>query len=177
MQPLITDLDAIRQLAEARYDEFDAMREALEFDETMTDDALDALVESIASPIVAAIDCTQCANCCRSLPVCLVPTDIDRLAAALTISIDDVVTHYADEDLGAEHGEWAVIPSKPCPLLHGNLCSIYALRPHACSIYPQFTPDFRYNVEDTIEGAAYCPIIYNVLSELSERVNVDEADE
>lgn len=177
IQPLITDLDAIRQLAESRYNEFDAMREALEFDETRNDDALDALVESIARPIVAAIDCTQCANCCRSLPVCLVPNDLDRLSAALDIPIDEVVTRYADEELGAEHGEWAVIPSKPCPLLRGNLCSIYAHRPHACRIYPQFTPDFRYNMDDTIAGAAYCPIIYNVLSVLAEQVNVDASEE
>jgi Fe-S-cluster containining protein len=104
------------------------------------------------------------------LDVCLVPPDIDRLSTALHISIDEVVTRYADEDLGAAQGEWAVIPVKPCPMLRGNLCSIYAHRPHACRIYPQFTPDFRYNLEDTIEGAAYCPIIYNVLSEMVERI-------
>jgi Fe-S-cluster containining protein len=146
------------------------MRESLEFDGTLDDDALDALVEDIARPITAAIDCTKCANCCRVLDVCLVPPDIDRLSTALHISIDEVVTRYADEDLGAVQGEWAVIPVKPCPMLRGNLCSIYAHRPHACRIYPQFTPDFRYNLEDTIEGAAYCPIIYNVLSEMVERI-------
>ncbi len=168
--PLITDLDEMRRLADARRAEFDRMREALEFDGTLDDDALDALVEDIARPIVAAIDCKQCANCCRSLDVCLVPPDIDRLSTALLIPIEDVITRYADEGLGAEQDEWAVIPEKPCPFLSGKLCSIYQHRPHACRIYPQFTPDFRYNLEDTIEGASYCPIIYNVLSELSARV-------
>lgn len=176
--PLVTDLDELKRLAEVQNDTFHAMREALEFDGTLNDDELDALVENIAAPIVAAIDCKQCANCCRSLDVCLVPNDLDRLSTALLIPIEDVVTRYADEDLGAEHGEWAVIPERPCPFLAGKLCSIYAHRPQACRIYPQFTPDFRYNMEDTIEGAATCPIIYNVLTELLDHVEIpaDEDD-
>ncbi|HVU10578.1 MAG TPA: YkgJ family cysteine cluster protein [Phototrophicaceae bacterium] len=171
MNPVITNLDEVRRLAAERRADFDALRAALEFDGTLTDEALDELVERIAAPIIAAIDCKQCANCCRVLDVCLVPPDIDRLSTALNISIDEVVDRYADEELGAVQGEWAVIPVKPCPMLRGNLCSIYAHRPHACRIYPQFTPDFRYNMEDTIEGASYCPIIYNVLSELAARVD------
>ncbi|MDX2163715.1 MAG: YkgJ family cysteine cluster protein [bacterium] len=171
--PLITDLDEMRRLADARYDEFQAMAEALEFDESLTDDALDALVESLAAPIAAAIDCTQCANCCRSLDVCLIPPDIDRLSTALVIPIEDVITRYADEAAGAAQGEWALLPAHPCPFLKGNLCSIYQHRPNACRIYPQFTPDIRYNLEDTIEGAFFCPIIYNTLSALAERVSFD----
>jgi Fe-S-cluster containining protein len=170
MNPVIIHLDEVKRLAEAKREVFEAMREALEFDGTLTDEALDEMVEDIARPIIAAIDCKQCANCCRVLDVCLVPPDIDRLSTALHISIDEVVTRYADEDLGAVHGEWAVIPKKPCPMLRGNLCSIYENRPHSCRIYPQFTPDFRYNMEDSIEGASYCPIIYNTLSELADRV-------
>jgi uncharacterized protein len=169
-KPLITNLDEMRQLASEKRAAFEAMRYALEFDETRTDEELDALVDEIAAPIVAAIDCTQCANCCRSLDVCLVPNDVDNLSAALLIPIEDIITNYADEDLGEKHGEWAVIPQKPCPFLGGNLCTIYAHRPESCRIYPQFTPDFRYNLEDTIEGTFFCPIIYNVLNELVDHI-------
>ena len=176
-QQLITDLDEIRTLAAARQETFQSLRETLEFDESLSDDALDAMVDEVAAPIAAAIDCTQCANCCRSLDVCLVPPDLDRLSTALHIPIEDVITRYADEDLGAVHGEWAVIPDHPCPFLRGNLCSIYANRPHSCRIYPQFTPDFRYNMEDTIEGASFCPIIYNVLDKLVERFESQLSDD
>src|SRR5688572_22544763 len=109
-EPLVTDLSEIRRLTETRRDTFASMREALEFDESLSDDALDALVEEIAAPIVAAIDCKQCANCCRSLDVCLVPPDIDRLSTALHIPIDEIVTRYVDEEGGQAQGEWAVIP-------------------------------------------------------------------
>lgn len=174
---LITDLSEIRRLAAERNDEFQIMRESIEFDGMLNDDALDALIDEIAAPIVAAVDCKQCANCCRSLDVCLVPTDIPRLSDALLISPDAVMTRYADQERGAEQDEWAVIPVHPCPFLGGNLCTIYDHRPHACRLYPQFTPDFRYNLEDTIEGAASCPIIYNVLSTLAERVEPLPYDE
>jgi Fe-S-cluster containining protein len=173
---LVTDLNDIRRLSEARQADFEALRDALLMDDR-DDDTLDALVEGIAAPITAGIDCTKCANCCRTLDVCLVPPDIDRLSAALDISIDEVVTRYADEDLGAAQGEWAVIPVKPCPMLRGNLCSIYHHRPHACQIYPQFTPDFRYNMDDVIEGAATCPIIYNTLSALTTVVDAGTEEE
>lgn len=167
---LITDLAEVRRMAAARRDDFDSMYEALIYDGTLDDDALDALVEGIAAPIIAAIDCKQCANCCRSLDVCLVPDDIPLLSSALLISPDEVMTRYADQALGAAQDEWAVIPVHPCPFLGGNLCTIYDKRPHACHLYPQFTPDFRYNLEDAIEGASTCPIIYNVLSALADRV-------
>lgn len=168
--PLITNLDEVRRLAGERRAWFEATRDALDFDETLPDERLDALVESLAGPISAAIDCTLCANCCRSLDVCLIPSDVPRLAQGLDIPLAAVQTRYVDEATGQAQGEWAVIPAHPCPLLDGNLCSVYAHRPHACRVYPQLTPDFRYNMDDAIEGAAYCPIIYNVLCALAERV-------
>ena len=167
---IITDLDEVLRLAFEKRETFDAMREALEFDGTLSDGDLDAMVEEIAAPIIAAIDCKQCANCCRSLDVCLVPTDLDGLSTALHIPIEDVVVHYVDEEAAQVHGEWAIIKTKPCPMLAGNLCSIYEHRPHACRIYPKFTPDFRYNQEDMIAGSYYCPIILNTLSQLAERI-------
>jgi uncharacterized protein len=169
---IITDLDEVLRLAFERREEFDALCASLEADadSPLSDGELDALVEEIATPIVAAIDCKQCANCCRSLDVCLVPTDLDGLSTALHIPIEDVVVNYVDEEAAQVHGEWAVISSKPCPLLHGNLCSIYAHRPHSCRIYPKFTPDFRYNMDDTIASSYYCPIVYNTLSRLAERI-------
>jgi Fe-S-cluster containining protein len=172
-RPLITQLDEVRALAAERRKTFEALAEAIDFDDSLPDDALDSMVEQVAAPIIAAVDCTQCANCCRSLDVCLIPSDVEPLSQALHIPISEVQTRYVDEPTGQAQGEWAVMPAHPCPLLRGNLCSIYEHRPHACRQYPQFTPDFRYNVEDAIEGASFCPIIYNVLEALAERYEVE----
>jgi len=55
----------------------------------------------------------------------------------------------------------------PCPLLKGNLCSIYEDRPGDCSDYPHlFKPGFVSRTMMTIERTFTCPIVYQVMEEL-----------
>ena len=166
----ITDLDEVRRLAGQRRAEFDLLRLMLERRRTLDDAKLDAFVEAAAAPIIAAIDCTQCANCCRSLDVYLVEDDARRLADGLAIPLEEVETRYVESAAAADVDEWGKFRQRPCALLDGNLCSVYAHRPDSCRVYPAFTPDFRWTLADTIDGAALCPIIYNVLSTLCDRL-------
>ena len=162
----ITDLAEIRQLAQQHRARFDLLRAILERNAKLDDAKLDAFVEQVAAPIIAAIDCTQCANCCHSLDVYLVGDAAKRLAAGLTIPLAAVETRYVEHEAAAEAGEWGKFRQKPCAFLNGKLCSVYAHRPETCRTYPAFTPDFRWTLEDTIGGAGMCPIIYNVLQTL-----------
>lgn len=168
MSEPITDLDEVRRLAAQHRAEFDLLRLMLERRRTLDDAKLDAFVEATAAPIIAAIDCTKCANCCRSLDVYLVEDDARRLADGLVIPLEEVKTRYVDP--AADVGEWGKFRQRPCAFLDGNLCSVYAHRPDSCRVYPAFTPDFRWTLADTIDGAALCPIIYNVLSALCDRL-------
>jgi Fe-S-cluster containining protein len=170
-QELITDLDEIRRLADERRDEFEVLRYTLEGDDDLTDAEIDAAVDSIAQPIIAAIDCTKCANCCQGLLVSLVPEDAVRLADGIDIPVDQVVTQYVDLERGREVEEWGVFRHRPCVFLRDKLCSIYPHRPASCRTYPLFTPDFRWTLEHTIAGAGTCPIIYNVLSAMVMRAD------
>ncbi|NDJ61251.1 MAG: YkgJ family cysteine cluster protein [Chloroflexi bacterium] len=160
---LITDLDMIRRLAAAQHDRFEVMRYLLEDEDALTDAQIDRLVDHIAAPIIAAIDCTQCANCCRVLDVYLTPDDAARLAAGLDLPVAAVTDRYIDHAAAAQVGEWGRFRARPCALLNGTLCSVYAHRPQTCRAYPAFTPDFRWTLADLIDGAGLCPIIYNVL--------------
>jgi uncharacterized protein len=168
MKPLETDLPHIAELAAARHDEFEVLRYTLELDDAVDDARLDALVEGIAAPIRAAIDCTQCANCCRLLDVYVTREDITRLAQGLNRPTKAVIAQYGDPQSLTREDEWR-LRACPCPFLRGKLCGIYRHRPDACRNYPAFTPDFRWTLADTIEGARFCPIIYNVLSALVEQ--------
>lgn len=170
MTDLITDLDAIQRLADAHRDDFEVMRYTLELRDDLTDAQIDAAVEAIAAPIVAAIDCTQCANCCRSLDVYLTPDDAQRLADGIDVPLDAITTQHIDRAQASKVGEWGVFKQRPCAFLKGKLCSVYAHRPETCRTYPAFTPDFRWTLDDTIDGAAICPIIYNVLMRMTEQV-------
>lgn len=168
---LITDLDAIRRLADERHDAFEVMRYQLELADELDDTTIDALVNEVAAPIIEAIDCTQCANCCRSLDVYLTPPDAERLAAGIDVPLAALLDGPIERERAQAEGEWGVFRQRPCAFLRGNLCSVYEYRPESCRIYPVFTPDFRWTLEDTLAGAGLCPIIYNVLSAMVERID------
>lgn len=164
------DLNRIAALAAARKDEFEVLRYTLEFiEDELPDSDLDTLVEAIAAPIIAAIDCIACANCCHTIDVYLTADDADRLAGALDMPVGDVILRYVNRAEAAAEGEWGRFRTSPCALLDGNLCRVYAHRPEACRAYPALTPDFRWTLADTLQGAGRCPIIYHVLDALAAR--------
>ncbi len=162
-------LNNLERLAAARRDTFDLLRYTLEFADDIADADLDALVEAIAAPIVAATDCTQCARCCRALDVYLTPEDASRLATGLGCDVEQALAAHVDRESAALVGEWGKLRGQPCPFLADRLCTIYPYRPESCRLYPVFTPDFRWTLEDLIPGAAVCPIILHVLDALAAR--------
>lgn len=166
----ITDLALVSMLAQRRHGEFELLRALLERNPKLDDTKFDAYVEQTAAPIIAAIDCTQCGNCCRNLDVYLVEDDAKRLADGLMIPLNEVETRYIDHEAAEQVEEWGVFRQRPCAFLKGKLCSVYEHRPDSCRIYPVFTPDFRWSLGDTVEGASLCPIIYNVLGALCDQL-------
>jgi Fe-S-cluster containining protein len=172
MPPLETDLNRIATLAAARRDEFEVLRYTVEFiEDDLPDRALDRLVDELAAPIVEAIDCTTCANCCNSLDVYLTPADAAQLAEGLRIPVEDVISRHVDRESAASEGEWGKFRASPCSFLDGTLCRHYAHRPETCRTYPALTPDFRWTLADTLEGAGRCPIIYHVLDALQKALD------
>lgn len=171
MTNLVTDLDQLKILAKQHRDDFQVLGYMLELNLDVTDAQIDAWVESVAKPIIDAIDCTLCGNCCQSLDVYLTEDDAERLAMGINVSLDDVITTHIDRESAQKFGEWGRFKAKPCRFLKGKLCSVYAHRPESCRAYPVFTPDFRWTIDDTIQGASLCPIIYNVLMTLYQRID------
>jgi len=173
MVALETDLDRIAALALQRRDENQAFAYFIETiweREGRADAELDALLDEIAAAVIPHIDCTACANCCRSISVGLTPEDIPPLAAALNLPPDEVIARYVDRAAGERLDEWGIIACSPCPLLEGKRCSVYAHRPQACRDYPAFTPDFRWLSGAILSGVGLCPIIYNVTERLKARL-------
>ncbi len=153
---LLTDLAHLQHIAQARADDYDAFRYYVELDDR-SDAELDALVERLAAPIVAAIDCTQCANCCHHLAVYLTPDDAARLNTAMDAA------PYIEHERAQQAEEWGMLKASPCPFLAGKHCGVYPQRPESCRAYPEFTPDFRWQLGHILGGVGLCPIIYNVI--------------
>lgn len=177
MPGIITDLEAVQALADAHADDFEVLKHQLQLIDHIDDAHLDAWVESIAAPIMAAIDCTQCGNCCRSLHVYLTPEDAEMLADGLGTSAQAVTDQLVDRESAQRVDEWGMMRTQPCPLLNGKLCTVYDHRPQTCRTYPALTPDFRWVMDFLIGGTHLCPIITNTLCAVMERVNELYADE
>ena len=167
MKSLITDLTQIEQLATARHDEFEVLRYMLEINADVSDATLDAWVDEVAQPIIDAIDCRDCANCCRVLDVYVTEDDTKRLEPVVDVPLDAIIEHKSAKAVG----EWGQLKTTPCSFLKDNLCMIYAQRPETCRTYPALTSDFRWTLADTIAGASICPIIYNVLDVVIEQLD------
>jgi uncharacterized protein len=166
---MITDLNAIQQLTEQQRDAFEVMGHMIEIYEDISDAEIDRIVAEVAAPIREAIDCTACGNCCRALQVHVTPEDVETLAAGIDVSVDAIHIRYLTDEGCAEIEEWRKFKQRPCAFLDGNRCSVYAHRPETCRAYPELT-DFRWLVETYIEGAKTCPIIYNTLVSMLDRV-------
>ncbi|NDJ78453.1 MAG: YkgJ family cysteine cluster protein [Chloroflexi bacterium] len=173
LPPIVTRLEHIATQAQRLRDDYDAFRYYIDLmweREGRTDAELDALVDEIAAGVVSYIDCTACANCCRSIPVALVPDDIPALAAGTGLSPADLTAQLVDQPVAHQHGEWGIFHHSPCTFLDGTVCSLYAHRPASCRAYPAFTPDFRYLAAPIMAGAGLCPIIFNVIERLKVRL-------
>jgi Fe-S-cluster containining protein len=163
MPRLVTDPREVGRLAEKREDENWAFRDWIRTEFDFDDERLMSVVRQLADEITAQIDCTRCANCCRETDTELDDADIERLAAALGMTIPAFQQAYleCDEDSG---GRW-LLPA-PCPLLDGNLCRVYEVRPQQCREYPHLYNDFRSHSISRIHNTFLCPIVFNVVEEM-----------
>lgn len=126
---------------------------------------MDLKVQALHTKILEQTDCLHCANCCRSLGPRINDKDIERMAKALRIKSTDLISNYLRID---EDGDM-VFKTMPCPFLRiDNYCSIYENRPKACREYPHTDRKRFFQIFNlSIKNAYTCPIVYEVLQELT----------
>ena len=94
---------------------------------------LDKIAQEIHDEVFQEIDCTACANCCKTLGPDFKEADITRIAKYFKMKLPAFEAEFLQVD---EDGD-KVFKSMPCPFLGGdNLCSIYDVRPKACREFP-----------------------------------------
>ena len=153
-----TDLSRIRQLSQEHDDENWEFRSWLK---QGAPDNIDHIVKALSQKYFALIDCTQCANCCRSLQTEFKKSELHTIAKALGQSIKAFERQFMSEG--------KVNP--PCPMLNGKLCSIYETRPEVCRSFPHLEqPDFTHRLIGVIETVAICPIAFNAFEDLKAKL-------
>ena len=111
----------------------------------------------------AAIDCRECAECCRVTEVELAERDIEHLAKFLGIREKDFIDQYTIE--GSE-GELILKRDQKtgCVFLSSNECTVYEARPGNCDRFPHLlkgSGSIPSRMWQFVDRATYCPIVYN----------------
>jgi hypothetical protein len=115
-----------------------------------------------------AVNCLECANCCKNYSPRFKVPDIKRISKHLCIKESVFIETYLYLD---EEGDY-VVKSKPCPFLQSdNKCGIYEERPSDCRRFPYTDEDVLLKRQHlTLKNSGFCPITYYVLERLMEEI-------
>lgn len=129
---------------------------------------LDKITQEIHNEVFREIDCTKCANCCKTLGPDFKEADIERIAKYLHMKVSDFEAKYLRVD---EDGD-KVFQSMPCPFLgFDDLCTIYEVRPKACRDFPHTDRKKIYQINHlTIQNEVYCPATYEFVERLQKKL-------
>jgi Fe-S-cluster containining protein len=153
-----TDLTRIRQLSQQHDDENWEFRSWLK---QYAPNDIDGLVKNLSQKYFGLIDCTQCANCCRSLQVEFKKSELHTIAKTLGQSIEAFQKQFMSEGM----------VNPPCPMINGKLCSIYENRPEVCRSFPHLEqPGFTSRLIGVIDNVAICPIAFNAFEEMKAKL-------
>ena len=127
-----------------------------------------ALITEKDKEVWSEIDCTQCANCCKTMTPTYTTPDIRRIATHLHLKPKDLIAKWLMKNDAGEY----VNQTQPCQWLRpDNLCGIYEVRPADCAEFPHHNkqPFDAYN-ETFQNNLVYCPATYELVSKLEKSV-------
>ncbi|MDX2130061.1 MAG: YkgJ family cysteine cluster protein [Chloroherpetonaceae bacterium] len=132
---------------------------------------IDPLVQQLYLIVSAEIDCTACANCCKIPRPAVLVSELTPLANAKGMTLAQFIENHTDsipflDEAGNQEFIYYLKP-KPCPMLKGNLCSVYQERPLSCADFPHLDkPHFKYRFRQVLENYTLCPIVFDVVERL-----------
>ena len=165
---IIREIPLIQRYARHNEAEDYRFREFLKTRLNMTVEATDAIVKETTDHVWQQIDCTKCANCCRTLEVVVDNNDVDRLARRLGVTPAQFARRYvAVADDRTKH-----LATSPCVFLgDDNRCTVYEDRPQACRDFPYLhDKHFVSRSLMMIANTSVCPIVFNVWQSLKEKL-------
>lgn len=158
-----TDPAKIRELANQKE------RENVEFrlflkQVDMRPEEVDAIVRRIYQDVASHIDCTMCRNCCKELMPTLDKEEVERIARAVGMTVDQFSELYP---IRSEESGKYTFTRKPCPLLKTDVCSNANVIPECCSSYPHLLKSgFVFRTMGVVENCSICPRVYHTYERL-----------
>lgn len=123
---------------------------------------VDRVAQQLHEQIFQIVDCTRCANCCRTLCPDFTDDDIDRIALHLGQPREKFITAFLIWD---EEDRCYRTKTKPCPLLGADgRCTVYDVRPATCRDYPHtHKNDFIFSTMSRANAALTCPAAFAII--------------
>ncbi len=165
---LILSPETLENISKEKKDE---NREFSELVKGMPSARFDEAVKKWADHYTSRIDCTMCANCCRTIHVGISKKEICSLASAC----DTDTNEFEKEEVDLEpDGTGGYLSTKPCKFLEGSLCSIYSQRPSSCRSYPGLDGShLKYRMRRIMDEYSICPIVYHTIEKVKKELNSD----
>lgn len=125
---------------------------------------LDDVTEDLHNEVFEKIDCMSCGNCCKTTSPIFYQKDIDRLSKHFKMKPGSFVEKYLHIDSDQDY----VLNSAPCVFLNAdNSCSVYDIRPAACSTYPHTNRKKFYQLLVlSFNNTLICPAVQKVFEGL-----------
>jgi len=137
--------------------------------DTIVPTEMPEIVAEVDASVWADTDCTNCANCCKTMTPTFQRADILRISRHLGMKPKEFIAKWLHQD--KDNGDW-VNNNVPCQFLQAdNRCGIYEVRPLDCAEFPHHNkkPFDAYN-ETFIGNVTRCPATYELVSRLKKRV-------
>ena len=116
------------------------------------------------------VDCTRCANCCKTMDILLTAADMRRIARHLGMTPSDFVAAYLEPEARDDdsHKYKYRVRSKPCAFLaQDGRCTIYDVRPTVCREYPHTNKKgFASRTHLHAHNALSCPIVFWIVEQM-----------
>lgn len=117
------------------------------------------------------VDCTRCANCCKTKTPKFDESDVERISAHLNLSPAEFIDRYLESDPDEPPYKTR---QTPCPLLgEDNRCTVYEVRPTVCREYPYTDKEgLAQRTISVASNALVCPAVYHIVQQLKQRSGV-----
>ncbi len=129
---------------------------------------LDYIMQELHEAEFERTDCLQCANCCKTTGPLFTNADIQRIAKHFRQKPQRFIEQYLRIDEDNDY----VLQEVPCAFLGAdNYCSIYDVRPKACSQFPHTDRrKFPQIAHLTLKNVAICPAAFHIVEAMKKRV-------
>lgn len=126
--------------------------------------SLDQKFHSLHKKTFQDINCIDCANCCKTTSPVFTIKDVNRISKYLKIKSNS----FYDKFLKLDNELDTVLQKVPCKFLNtDNTCSIYDVRPKACTEYPHTNRKKIFQILSiTMKNIEICPAVSRMIEKM-----------